>query len=171
MKPGRTMEQHFRESAGARCISASLALAALATLASPLAHALVVSCTVSATAVAFGTYAPGQTSALTSSGTVNVNCIVASGRNPVTIALSKGSSGSFTPRTMASGLNTLSYNLYLDAAYSQIWGDGSGGSLTDNDSVNPGHPNINATVYGQIPPLLDPATGSYSDTITVTVSY
>ena len=165
------MEQHFRKSAGARCPCASLVLVALGTLTSPVTHATVVSCSVSATPVAFGTYTPVQPSALTSSGTISVSCNVANGRNPVTIALSTGSGGSFSPRSMASGLNTLSYNLYLDAAYSQIWGDGTGGSLTDNDTVNPGHPNISATVYGQIPPLLDPAAGSYSDTITVTVSY
>jgi spore coat protein U-like protein len=169
MKPGRTIKRHFRHLAVARCICVSLVLATLGTLAAPVAHAL--SCTVSATPVAFGNYTPLQPSVLNSSGTISVSCIVASGRNPVTITLSKGASGSFLQRTMTNGLDTLNYNLYLDATYMQIWGDGTGGSVADNDSVNPGHPDISATVYGQIPPLLDPSTGSYSDSITVTVTY
>jgi spore coat protein U-like protein len=165
------MNQHIRHSVGVRCIRTCLLLAALGTLASPIAHALVVSCTVSATALAFGTYTPLQPSALTSSGTISVSCIVANGLNPVTITLNTGSSGSFGTRTMTSGPNALNYNLYLDAAHSQIWGDGTGGSMRDNDSVNPGHPNISATVYGQIPGLQDPAAGSYTDLITVSVNY
>jgi spore coat protein U-like protein len=156
---------------GLRRAALYAAVAALATLGSPAARAAVTSCTVTATGVAFGIYDPTSPSALASSGTIDVICIVANGHNPVTIALSAGFSGSFAARTMSSGLDTLSYNLYLDAAYSQVWGDGTGGSVTDTQFVTNGQPAFSATVYGLAPASQSPGAGSFNDIITVTVSY
>jgi spore coat protein U domain-containing protein, fimbrial subunit CupE1/2/3/6 len=149
----------------------ALTHAALAVLACAPAHATVTSCVVSAGGVAFGLYDPTSPGALPSSGTITVNCTVPNGNNPVTIALSAGFSGSFGTRTMSSGLDTLSYNLYLDAAHSQVWGDGTGGSVTDTQSVTHGKPSFSATVYGLMPASQNAAAGSYNDTITVTVNY
>jgi spore coat protein U-like protein len=163
MKP-----HHAARSMQTRAACAAVILAALL---SPLTHAAVTSCTVSASGVAFGNYMADSPTTLTSSGTINVNCVVVNGRNPVTVALSAGSSGSFAQRTLISGGNFLHYNLYLDAAYMQIWGDGTAGSLTDTVSVTHGRPNFSATVYGQIFALQDVAAGTYTDTITVSVSY
>jgi spore coat protein U-like protein len=152
---------------------AALACAALALLASGRADAGsgVTSCTASAGGVAFGIYDPTSPSALTSSGTISVSCTVGSGHNPVTIALSAGSSGSYAVRTLVSGTNLLNYNLYLDAAYSQVWGDGTGSTVTDAQYVTPGQPAFSATVYALMPASQNAAAGSYIDTITVTVSY
>jgi spore coat protein U-like protein len=73
---------------------------------------------------------------------------------------------------MFSGINTLSYNLYLDAAHSMIWGDGTGGSQTGTLTINGlGNVTANATIYALIPSQ-DPAPGAgYTDSITVTVNY
>jgi spore coat protein U-like protein len=75
---------------------------------------------------------------------------------------------------MASGANTLQYNLYTAATFGTVFGDGTGGTAT-NAGTGAGVATANTvTVYGQ---LLDSASnqaavpGSYSDTITVTVSY
>ncbi len=75
---------------------------------------------------------------------------------------------------MASGANTLQYNLFTTAAFSQIFGDGSGTSKTVA-GTGAGVGTANAvTVFGQLP---DNATnqaavpGSYTDTITVTITY
>jgi spore coat protein U-like protein len=80
--------------------------------------------------------------------------------------LSTGSSGSYAARTLRSGAFELPYNLYLDAARTQVWGDGSAGTFTD--SPNPGNVTRTIPVYGRIPPLQDAAAGTYSDTIVVT---
>jgi spore coat protein U-like protein len=72
-------------------------------------------------------------------------------------------------------VNTLGYNLYYDAAYSQIRGNGTGGSQTGGATLNltPGAPtqSVNAVIYGRIPAGQDPAPGSYLDTIVVTITY
>jgi spore coat protein U-like protein len=135
-----------------------------------------VTCAASATGVAFGNYTPLQTTASTSTGTVVVNCFATGAAGTVTLLfdLSTGMSGSYSPRNMFSGTHPLSYNLYLNAAHTQIWGDGTGGTSTISTTltVTPRRPaQARQTVYGMIPNGQDVAAGSYSDTIVVTVSY
>jgi spore coat protein U-like protein len=163
------MSENAGNRSGARRVRASLALTALAALLCTPAHALVTSCTVTATSVAFGVYTP--LTAASSTGTLSLSCFVALS-SPVVISLTSGSSNTFTQRTMTSGANTLGYNLYIDAAHMIVWGDGTGGSTTDTVTVVPGLPSItNVTVYGLVPSQ-DPAPGSYTDAIiTVSVSY
>jgi spore coat protein U-like protein len=127
-------------------------------------------CTASATGVSFGTYNLLSPTALDSTGTITVNCSEAFviGNTTVTITLSTGQSGSYTARSLGTGF---SYNLYQDAAHSEVWGDGSGSSTTYSGSITNGHPTLTATVYGEIPALQNPSPGSYTDTITATVNY
>jgi spore coat protein U-like protein len=146
-------------------------------------HALALSCllaTVSSTGPSFGTYTPDSIAANNSNGSVIVNCVVATalnGTTTATVSLSAGSAATFTPRTLLSGAHKLNYNLFIDPAYTQIWGDGTGSSLTVTDSftfILTGGliQSDTTTIYGQIPPLqLNVFPGSYSDTITVTVTY
>ena len=145
---------------------------AAALLLSPVAHGAVTSCTVSAGALGFGTYDPTLPAVLTSTGTIDITCTVTSHSNPLSIALSAGS-GTYTARTMMSGASKLGYNLYLDAAHTQVWGDGTGGSVLDNTTIvrHAGVAALTATVYGLLPALQDVAPGTYTDTITVTVSF
>jgi spore coat protein U-like protein len=155
----------------ARRVRACLTLAALGAFLCPAAHALALGCSVAASAVAFGTYTPLTTAP--STGTITITCLSVVGPSPATITLSTGASNTFAARTMSSGGNTLSYNLYLDAAHTQIWGDGTGGSMADTLNLNQGlvGPTTTATVFGLVP-AQDPAPGAaYTDTITVTVSY
>jgi len=156
----------------ARCLYACLMLSALGALASPIAHAQAFFCSASATGVAFGTYTPLAPSPLASTGTITVQCFVFFAQATVTVDLSAGASGGFGTRTLTSGTDTLNYNLYLNAAHTQVWGDGSGGSLISTLTLNPGFPSTaTATIYGAVNALQDPAPGSYGDTITVTVNY
>ena len=138
-------------------------------------------CHVTTAPVSFGSYIPSSTIATYSQGTVTVSC---SGTLSLdinyTITLSPGlySDNNYSNRQMSSGNSYLSYQLYLDSAYTSIWGDGTGGTsdqtgiclITVLDELIPcGSP---YTVYGEIPPLQRSATpGNYGDTITVTVSY
>ena len=158
---------------------AALTLLLLAPLATPPAQAAVLNCTVSATSVAFGTYTPMQPAALIGTGTITTICTVNSHKNTITLDLSAGTSGSFTARTLTTILGTttylLDYNLYLDAANTQIWGDGTGGSLVDTVTLtrHGGNNTITTTltVYGAVAPTQDPAAGIYTDSINVTVNF
>ena len=145
-------------------------LAAMAVLLSPLAHALAITCSVSATNVSFGVYNPLSVTGLSSSGTVTATCLNVL-PTPISIALSTGSSGSYAARRMQSGANTLTYNLYLDAAETQIWGDGTGGSVIDNATITALLGTVTVTAYGLMPAAQDVSPGAYADTITATVSY
>ena len=134
-------------------------------------------CTVSALPVAFGVYSPTAASAHTSTGSVSVVCqpVLASAIQTYTLTLSTGGSGSYAMRRLSASGHTLNYQLYKDAAYAAVWGDGSSGtsSLSGTLSLSVVLPvSATHTVYGRMPALQSGAyAGSYLDTITVTVTY
>lgn len=153
-------------------LSGLVACAAAMALAAPLAHAAsITSCTVTATNLVFGTYTPLQAAALASTATISISCTGITGRNTVTIDLSAGASGSYTTRTLTAGAATLRYNLYQDAANTEIWGNGTGSSTEASATIRKAVPDATLTVYGSVAALQDPAPGSYADTINVTVNY
>jgi spore coat protein U-like protein len=82
------------------------------------------------------------------------------------ISLSAGT-GTFASRTLLNGASLLSYNLYVEPTHLTIWGDGSPGTATVSGSGT----NRNFTVYGRIPARQNASVGSYSDTITVTITF
>ncbi len=140
--------------------------------------AATVSCTVSAGGISFGIYNPLNAVGTASTGTLRITCNASgTGSSSVTanLTLSRGFSGSYATRTMISGSNSLKYNLFWSTAYSQIIGDGSGGSFAGSAgpiTVTAGGSNFaTKTMYGLVPALQDVAPGSYTDTLTVTVTY
>lgn len=150
----------------------AVALLLLGALVSPAARAAsITSCTVTATGVAFGTYTPLQAGSLDMNGSITITCTGVTGRNTVTIDLSTGSSNSYLTRTLTAGTYTLNYNLYQDAADSEIWGNGTGGSTEASTTIRKAVPNATLTVYGAVAAAQDPAPGSYTDNITVSVNY
>ncbi|MBH0192433.1 MAG: spore coat protein U domain-containing protein, partial [Nitrospira sp.] len=105
-----------------------------------------------------------------SAGSVSVRCSgLGKGTEQVSISLSTGGSGSFNPRTLSQGSERLNYNLYLDPGHTQIWGNGTGGTLK-HVSVSNNRPAI-IPIFGRIPPGQDVSAGTYSDTIVVTIDY
>lgn len=129
-------------------------------------------CSTTASALAFGAYTPGG-GARTGNTTINVRCTK---NTPYVVSLNAGSTtgGSFAQRLMASGANTLQYNLYTSAAFTSIFGDGTASTLTSaGNGAGIGTANT-LTVFGNLP---DSAAnqaavpGSYTDTITVTITY
>ena len=152
-------------------------LAGLLCLASPVLHAKV-TCRVSATPVQFGAYDPLNLSPTLSSGTVVTTCRLTGAlatQTKLTSSFSTGSSGKFASRAMMLAGNSLLYNLYLDAALTQIAGDGTGGSSTGsatlNLSVMSRTQTWTETIYGSMPASQDPAPGTYADSLVVTISY
>jgi spore coat protein U-like protein len=119
------------------------------------------------TSVAFGAYNVYSASPLDSAGSVTWQCSVL--RTDPYISISAGGAGSFTPRRMSSSNDTLDYNLYMDAARSVIWGDGSNGSSLYLFPPQKGQGT--ATIYGRIPALQDASVGAYSDAVTVMIVF
>jgi spore coat protein U-like protein len=154
------------------------ALSLMALLASFAHAATVVNCTASAGGIAFGVYNPLSAVANASTGTLRVTCNgsgTGSANVTVNVTLSTGLSGSYATRKMFSGVNALNYNIYWSTAYNQIIGDGSGGSFGGSAGPFPvaagGSQLVTGTFFGLIPTSQDVAPGSYSDVITVTVTY
>lgn len=124
-------------------------------------------CLIQANNLSFGT--TGLLSSSTSATTsISVTC---TSNDAYRIALNGGGSGNVSARTLSlqAGGGTVSYQLYLDAAHSTPWGDGSAGTsmYTGTGTGNA----QTATVYGLVPAQATPAPGNYSDTVTATVAF
>jgi spore coat protein U-like protein len=144
----------------------------------PAVASAVVTCNVTAVGPDFGIYNPLSAAPTLSNGTVTATCTLVSG-GTTTVSLvssySIGSGTSYASRVMVSGANTLAYNLFYDAAFTQIRGNGTGGSQTGGASftLTRASPTQSATstIYGRIPAGQDVAPGLYADTIIVTITY
>ena len=144
------------------CVTAIVVLSASEAHAAP-------GCTISATSVNFGSYNVFTGSTTDSTGTVTINCN-GSAHN-ITVGLSQGSSSTFNPRTMIKGGETLTYNLYRDAARTTIWGDGTGGTSTYTNANPANNADIILTVYGRVPAGQDVSAGAYSDTVAAVINF
>ena len=137
-------------------------------------------CSASATGVSFGTYDAALTLPGDSTGSLTVTCnYTGGGVRDVSYVVTLSSTNSPSPATrwLAAGPFKLFYNLYRNAARSEIWGDGTGGSYVVSGSLKPG-PGVGNetrtaiyTVYGRVPELQDAGVGSYSDTIVITLTF
>ncbi|MGH8522968.1 MAG: Csu type fimbrial protein [Gammaproteobacteria bacterium] len=151
-----------------RVILLGLALMVLSTA------ARAVSCNVSATSVPFGSYNIFNASPLDATGAVTVHCTnLVNLLVSYDIKLSTGLSGSYAARQMANGANPFNYNLYTAATRLNVWGDGSAGTsfVSNGILVVLLGVTVNHTVYGRVPALQNVAVGSYSDNITVTLTF
>lgn len=134
------------------------------------------SCAVSTNGLAFGVYNPLDSYDVATSSAVSIRCtsLKNNERVKLAISLSTGNSGSYTARTMMNGSETLSYNIYTTANYSNVWGNGTGISniVTDRFFTSVSAPTtMTYTLYARILGGQDAAVGSYNDTITITVEY
>lgn len=150
-------------------------LVALA-LASQPSFALLDSCTVTTTGMAFGAYDPLAAGALNGAGKISVSCKVTIVALLVqyTVKLSTGSSGSYATRTMKNGSVPLTYNVYRNAGRTQIWGDGTASTVFYDSGLillAVGSNNADIDIWGKVDPGQDQNAGNYSDSITVTISF
>lgn len=126
-------------------------------------------CTIAATPLAFGTYDVFQASPSDSTATITYRC--GPSDHHIRIAISAGSGGTFAPRTLRNGADALDYNLYFNAGFTQVWGDGTGGTTTYFIVNPPNNRDVVLTVYARVPAGQDARVGSYTDTVTVTLEY
>ena len=127
-----------------------------------------ISCTISAVGVNFGAYDVFSASPDDSTGSVTYTCTSIKPNDRILIDLSHGNAPTFSPRQMKKSAEILTYNLYLDAARTQIWGDNTGGSSHVN--IKP-DPTATITIYGRIPAGNDVTAGSYTDTVIATINF
>ena len=142
----------------------------IAVLIPPEAHAI--TCRVTVFAIDFGIYMPLTTTHVDVTGQIDVQCQAQPGS--FTVVIGPGVSGDQLARTLtAGGPNVLNYNLYRDAARTQIWGDGTPPTLVVS-GVRPGkgRPTFyNYPIYGRIFANQAPNPGIYSDNLLVTVLF
>ena len=101
------------------------------------------------------------------SSTIQVQC---TDTTPYNIGLNAGtgSGASVATRKLSNGGAVINYSLYTDNARSTVWGNTIG---TDTVAATGNGASQSYIVYGRIPPQSTPAPGSYTDLITVTVTY
>jgi spore coat protein U-like protein len=146
-----------------------LAVLAICLVGATDAAAQAPSCTISVLSVAFGNYNVFTATPLDSTGRVTYRCNAAAAN--ISISLGKGASPTFNPRTMTKSGEALNYNLYRNAARTNIWGDGTGGTSVYTRANPPNNNNVNVTIYGRIPAGQDVSAGAYSDTVLATINF
>lgn len=121
--------------------------------------------------VGFGTYDVFNALPTTANGSITYQCagLPVAGK-VVTLLLSRGAAPTYTPRFMVNGAQHLQYNLYLDAAFSKIWGNGTGTTSIYSATTLNGVPTL-VTIFGRITAGQDLTAGIYKDTITVTMNW
>jgi spore coat protein U-like protein len=131
-------------------------------------------CTVSATALDFGTLQAIDMSGTHDDVTPGVVTVTCTNGHPYTISLGAGNGGSATvaARKMTGGPGgtaTIDYTLYTTSGRSAVWGDGTLSTLTVGDTGTGNAQTFD--VFGQVPQQDDVGVGTYSDSVTVTVTY
>jgi spore coat protein U-like protein len=121
-------------------------------------------CTISAGNLAFGTYTGVVAN---STSTITVTC---TNTSPYNVGLNPGATtgATVTTRQMLNGAATLNYALFQDNGHTKNWGQTVG---TDTVAGTGNGAAQTLTVYGQVAAGQYPTPGSYSDTITATVTY
>jgi len=149
-------------------LCAGPALAATATDTFVVSITVANDCTVTVSDLGFGTVTD-LSSGVSGATSGSVTC---TGIAPVTVSFDAGTGGTSTlaTRQMANGANTIDYNLYRDAAHTEILGDGSVGTFTIDSTSTGGADAFN--VYGLTAAGQNPKpVGAYTSTITATVSF
>lgn len=124
-------------------------------------------CNITATNLNFG--ATGLLkSALNATASITAQC---TNGDAYRIALNGGTTANVAARRMtrSGGGGTVNYQLYVDSGLTTAWGDGTGGT-TQATGTGTGNSQM-LTVYGVVPAQTTPAPGTYTDTITATISF
>ena len=156
--------------AGLALVFAAHTTAATATANLCVSATVTNNCTISTTALAFGSYDPVAANAATDldgTGAVSVACTKGT---TATVGLGLGSNASGSTRRMSDGSgNFLTYELYQDSGHITVWGAAGAGLLSP--AAAPSKAARNFTVHGRVISNQDVTAGSYSDTVVATVNF
>jgi spore coat protein U-like protein len=117
----------------------------------------------------FGNYDPLSPVPLSTMGSFGYSCPPGQGSPLITI--SAGTWGTFASRAMQNPTDPaalLQYNLYVDAACTMIWGDGTSGTSTQ---VGPAGQTQTIPVFARLPALQNVSAGTFTDTVVVTFNF
>ena len=115
--------------------------------------------------LAFGTYTSGQATNLDVNGTIRFTGCVGT----LTFALDNGINGGGSQRQMASGSARLVYQLYRNPARDAVFSSGSNSYVYQLFDSTPQTGQI--AVYGRVPSGQIAPSGSYSDIVTITMTF
>lgn len=128
-------------------------------------------CTINATNLDFGNVSAATGALSTNVDAASQITITCTPNAAYSIMLNAGdvTGSTIADRKMSNGAQQLSYQLYSDAARSQLWGDGSAGSSAVGGTGNGTSQTL--PVYGRIPPQTLPPVGNYLSNVTATITY
>lgn len=126
-------------------------------------------CSVSAANLGLGTYVPSNPVDLSNTTSITVNCTLLTPYN-IGIGAGGGSGATTGARKMTRSGNseTLSYSLFRNVLMTQNWGNVVGTDTVSGIGTGLGVPTL---VYGSAAAGQNVPAGSYTDTVTVTVTY
>jgi spore coat protein U-like protein len=147
------------------------------------AHAAA-SCTLSTPGIVFGNYDPTSVNAISVTTSFTFSCNFTGTGFTADLTLATGNSGSYTTRTLLNGGQQLGYNIYVDTAHSEIFGNGTAGTYYfytcypgGGYTCAVGGPTaysgavLSAPVYGVLPAGEDVSAGIYTDTMVMTLTF
>jgi spore coat protein U-like protein len=107
------------------------------------------------------------TAAVDNTSTLQVQCTNTTPYN-VGLDAGAGSGATVAARKMTNGSATVTYSLYTDPGRTTVWGNTVG---TDTVAAIGNGALQTYTVYGRVPAQTTPAAATYTDTVTLTVTY
>ncbi|HEY6926809.1 MAG TPA: spore coat U domain-containing protein [Steroidobacteraceae bacterium] len=127
-------------------------------------------CTIAAgsggSVLSFGTYDPNASASTASANVLSVTCT--NGGTTAQVLLNSGlnaSTGATPERQMMNATHPLAYKLFFDAALHNEWNATNGPSIVEDGNAH------DLTVYGAIDPGQPVFVGTYSDTVTATITF
>ena len=149
------------------------ARAATATDSLSVQMTITAACSVTGGTLDFGSVAAGTIAQTSATSTISVTCTSGS---PYSIALGGGQNAGgagINGRKMKRGSNPemITYQLYRDAAFTQVWGEDP--TPTTGNTVNQSGTGSAQTiaVHGRVPSQSVTAAGTYTDTVSITLTY
>jgi spore coat protein U-like protein len=149
----------------------SLRLCSLVALLCGARPVYAMNCTIHNTAqIVFGEYMTREDRALDTTGSVSYECDDVGTADMITITLGRSDHGAFFPRRMAYRSSQLEYNLYVDAARTRVWGDGTSGTSVYSARPLEGRPTA-IPIFARIPARQNVLVGTYADSVTLTILF
>ncbi|PHP64587.1 spore coat protein U [Zhengella mangrovi] len=75
--------------------------------------------------------------------------------------------GSTTTRKMTNGSDTIDYEMFSDPGRTTNWGNTAGEVVTGTGTGS----TETKTIFGRVPPQTTPGQGTYTDSVTITITY
>lgn len=153
----------------ALALATAPATAATVSSTMPVSATVTANCTLSTSALAFGSVNTISGSNVDGTGGLTITCTNGTAWS-ASAGVGGGSGASFASRRMTSGGNLLNYNLYTSSGYSTVWGDGTASTGLISGTGNGTAQSV--TVYGRVTAgQTSVPAGAYADTVAVTVTY